>query len=195
MRPDISDQLTHFTSSESDEGAFTNLCNIVDHRGIRGGTASIRGGYPCVCFTEAPLNSLPGGFVNPAAYSRYSPFGIILDKHYLFDLGARPVIYGPAEEFHMLPGDMRWRHMRYEPTSSPPTDFTWERDWRLRVEELPIGPDVAGIVVPGEEWGQRLVDAHEEQQEWLIQEYSLILDSSVAEQYREDFRWKIYVMK
>lgn len=195
MRPDISDQLIHFTSGESTEDAFANLCNIVDQRRIYGGTTNIRGGYSCVCLTEAPLNSLPGGFVNPAAYSRYSPFGIIIDKTYLFDLGARPVIYGSSDEFNMIPEGMRWRHMRYEPTSNPPTDFTWEREWRLRAEELPIEPDFAGIVVPDEKWGQLLAEAHEEQQKCLVHEYALILNSSVAEQYHEDFRWNIFVMK
>lgn len=195
MRTDICDKLTHFTSGESEEDAFTNLCNIIDQQKIQGGRTSIRGGYPCVCFTEAPLDSLPGGFVNPAAYSRYSPFGIIFDKHHLYDCGARPVIYGSSDEFYMLPEEMRWRHMRYEPTSNPSTDFTWEREWRIQTEELPIGPENAGVVVPAEEWCCRLVDAHEEQQEWLVQEYSQVLASSVAEQYRGDFRWKIYVMR
>lgn len=95
----------------------------------------------------------------------------------------------------MLPDSMRWRHARYEPLSDPPTDFTWEREWRLPAEELPIGPEVAGVVVPGNEWAEWLISAHEEQQAWRVQEYALVLGSSVAEQYREDFRWKIYIME
>lgn len=195
MRFDISYQLTHFTTGDSEEDAFTNLVNIINQRTIVGSGDKIRGGYPCVCFTEAPLDSLSGRFVNPTAYSRYSPFGIIVDKRYLFDLGARPVIYGPSQDFTILPEELRWRYVKYDPTSDPPTDFTWEREWRIQAEELRIGPEMAGVVMPAGEWGRRLVDAQNEEQDWVVQQYSLLFDSTVAEQYREDFRWKIYLMK
>jgi len=194
MRLDISQKLTHFTSGESHEAAFENLCNIIAQREIRGTSTRIRGDYPCVCFTEAPLASLPGGFVNSTAYSQYFPFGIVLDKRYLFDIGARPVIYGPPEEFQILPESMRWRHVKYAPTSSPAVDFTWEREWRLLTNTLRIGPEKTGIVVPNQRWGERIIAAHGRQQNWLIQEYSLILGSCISEQYKEDFPWKIYVM-
>lgn len=78
-RSDISHQLIHFTRGESLEDAFSNLCRIVEDRTLRGSGTKIREGHVCVCFTEAPLALLPGGLVNPEAYSHYSPFGMVFD--------------------------------------------------------------------------------------------------------------------
>lgn len=194
MRPDMSDQLIHFTRGENYEDAFRNICRMVDECVITGGKEFWSGEH-CVCFTEAPLNSLPGGFVNSKTFSRYSPFGIICDRDHMFDLGARPVIYGPSEEVSLFPEHVRWRYMKYNPNESPPYDFTWEREWRIRACELKISPDMAGVVVPGPEWADRLVEAYEEKQDWHVEKYALVLDSSIAYQYREAFKWQIYIMK
>jgi hypothetical protein len=137
------------------------------------------------------LISLKDGLVNPNAYSRYSPFGVIFDKSWIFSLGGRPVIYEPEEEFALLPSQIQWRHVRYEPNGTPPIDFTWEREWRLRVDELNLNPVHAAIVVPDRTWANRLVSDHEKRQDWLVQEYSQIMDSLLAEQYREEFPWRI----
>jgi len=113
-RRDISDKLVHFTSGDSWEEAFQRLCNIIREMRILGTSEKIRGEYKCVCFSEAPLMSLPGGLVNPDAYSRYSPFGLVFDKSWIFAKGGRPVIYQTEEEFSILPEEIRWRHVRYE---------------------------------------------------------------------------------
>ena len=89
-RVDISDKIIHFTKGENEEEAFYNLCNIVDEGQILGTHEKIKGSYKCVCFSEAPITSLRDGLVNPAAYSRYSPFGILLEKSWLFDKGGDP---------------------------------------------------------------------------------------------------------
>jgi len=191
-RPDISDRLVHFTRGEALEDAFSNLCQIVDQRTLRGGGTHIKGGYTCVCFTEAPLASLQGGLVNPAAYSRYSPFGVVFDKSWVFASGGRPVIYQPDNEFDALSPAHRWRHMRYEPTATPPIDFSWEREWRLATPALAFDPAHAGIVLPVGDWADRLMDAHNEQQAWRIYEYSQVLEMDLAEQYREAFGWRIF---
>lgn len=194
MRPDMSDQLIHFTRGKNYEDAFGKICNMVDERVIYGGEEFWSGEH-CVCLTEAPLNSLPGGFVNPKSFSRYSPFGVIFDKDYMFRIGARPVIYGPSKEVSLFPNDVHWRYMKYDLDETPPHDFTWEREWRLRAQMLEISPDTAAIVVPGQEWADRLVDVYEEKQDWLVAEYAQVLESSVALQYRETFSWQIYTLK
>ena len=114
-RPDISDKLVHFTSGATACEAFERIRYVVSEQRLIGSGARIRGNYRCVCFTEAPLTSLQHGLVNPSVYSRYSPFGVLFDKQWVFDQGGRPVIYQPDAEFTLLPELLRWRHMRYEP--------------------------------------------------------------------------------
>lgn len=190
-RADISDKLIHFTSGESYEDAYRNLCTIFSSGRLLGSRKKIKGGYSCVCFTEAPLQSLVSGLVNPSAYSKYSPFGIIVEKVWLYKLGGRPVIYQSDEEFSSLPESLRWRHVRYEPHSIPPIDFTWEREWRIQVEELEIISKTAGLVVPDRNWANQLLEDHDARQTWLIEAYSLIMDSSIVQSWREDFAWRI----
>jgi hypothetical protein len=191
VRPDISDKLVHFTSGTDLEGAYRRLCQIIDDSRLLGSGGTIRGGYRCICFSEAPLISLGSGLVNPNAYSRYSPFGIIFDKSRIFSLGGRPVIYQPDAEFAILPPQLQWRHMRYEPDGTRPIDFSWEREWRLCTEELALDPAHCAVVVPDSRWASRLVSEHAERQEWLVQKYSQVMDSLLAEQYREGFPWRI----
>ena len=94
---------------DSDEEAFDVLQQIVQERCLCGGTGHIRGGYQCVCFTEAPQNT----FHN--VIGRYRPFGIRVSKKWLYQEGGRPVIYQSDQEYDALPESHRWRHVRYEP--------------------------------------------------------------------------------
>lgn len=64
----------------------------------------------------------------------------MVPKQWLYVQGGRPVIYQSDKEFYDLPEAIRWRHVRYEPASSPPIDFTWEREWRIQCRYLHIGP-------------------------------------------------------
>lgn len=194
-RNDISDKLVHFTSGDTLDDAFARLSQIVNERILRGGNGMIRGGYQCVCFTEAPLASLQGGLVNPDAYSRYSPFGVLFDKAEIFRLGGRPVIYQSDPEFQLLPNELRWRHMRYEPDADPPVDFCWEREWRVQTDSLEFDTAIAGLVLPDGAWLDRLVDAHHEQQEWRVYEYSFVVDRQLAELYREPFEWRVFLLE
>jgi len=65
-------------------------------------------------------------------------------------------------EYDSLPEAIRWRHMRYEPDANPPFDFSWEREWRVHINELPLEPAQASILVPSEEWAQALIREHNE---------------------------------
>jgi hypothetical protein len=129
--------------------------------------------------------------VNPSAYSRYSPFGILVEKQWIFEQGGRPVIYQSNAEFEFLPEQIRWRHMRYEPGT---VDFTWEREWRIRCNELHFSPNLAGIVVPTKKWADALIAEHDAEQDFEVYRYSQIMDELLAEQYRENFPWRIYVL-
>jgi hypothetical protein len=189
-RLDISDKVIHFTKGDNDEDAYSRLRAIVSERRVIASGNKIKGESPCVCFTEAPLSSLSGGLVNPKDFGRYSLFGLMFDKNWIFGLGGRPVIYQPDLEFQNLPDALKWRHMRYEPNGTPPIDFTWEREWRFNGELL-FNPGTTVIVVPNLSWAQRLEDEHDEEQEYEVRNYSLTLGETVAEMYRERFPWRI----
>lgn len=104
----------------------------------------IKGDYTCVCFTEAPVGKLAHIFSRRKDYGiRYSPFGIMFSKNYLYDAGARTVIYSPEGDFNILPESMKYRHVRYEPSNKFPVDHTWEREWRLHAKELKFNPAIA----------------------------------------------------
>jgi hypothetical protein len=194
-RDDISDKLIHFTRGGTLEEAFTNLRTIIDEGRLIGGNGFVKGGYKCVCFSEAPLAALEHGLLNSSAYSRYSPFGVMFEKKWIFEHGGRPVIYQPDAEYDVLPESYKWRHVRYEPHEEEPKDFTWEREWRVQTEELNFDPSVAAVVVPDRDWAERLIAEHESDQEFKTLQYSQIMDEELAKQYREAFDWLIYVLR
>jgi len=192
IRPDISDKLVHFTSpKEHWDEAYNRLKSILSDSSIKAGNEKIKGGHWCVCFTEAPLPYISGGLANKTGYSRYAPFGVMFDKKWVYRKGGRPVIYQADSEYDLLPAILRWRHVRYEPTSEPQIDFTWEREWRINCHELQFTPNDMVILLPNIEWRERLLLDHESDQDYLIRGYSLVLDEDIAEQYREDLPWRI----
>ena len=154
-RLDLSPYLIHFTSDESTEKAFKRLQKIIFEKRIIGNNRLIRGGYKCVCFSEAPISSLSNGLINPRYYSRYSPFGVLFPKSWIFSKGGRPVIYQTEEEFNSLPVSHKWRHVLYRPDLDETIDFSWEREWRIKCDYLEFGPDIAQIVVLDKFWAKQ----------------------------------------
>lgn len=155
-RSDLTKFLVHWTKGANYEEAFNTLRMIVSEKRLLGSGALIRGEWPCVCFTEAPETAFH------QVIGKYKPFGIQVPKSWLFRLGGRPVIYESNAEYDFLPEAIRWRHMRYEPDANPPFDFSWEREWRIHTNELPLEPVQASILVPGNEWAQALIREHVE---------------------------------
>ena len=190
-RFDLSDKLIHFTSGESPDHAFARLLSIIGERRLIGGKQMIRGGYKCVCFTEAPLEAFTGAFVSRVPFTRYSQFGVMFDKSWLYEWGGRPVIYEPEPDFFLLPEELRWRHVRFDLTPEQVVDFTWEREWRLRCDELPFSPSEATIIVPDERWTDALYSTHNADQDYLVEQYSLVIERDIAECLRTPFRWHV----
>lgn len=190
-RSDISDKVIHFTRGATYEDALECLLTIVGGGRLIGGNGMIRGGYRCVCFTEAPLPALADGFVNPASFTRYSPFGLMFDKAWVYMQGGRPVIYQADGEFNLLPKDMRWRHVHYDPVGAPPIDFTWEREWRIQTDNLVISPTDAALVVPDENWESSVRGIWDSQQDLQSESYSTLFEQTIVEQLRDPFPWRI----
>lgn len=194
-RQDISPYLVHFTSGASYEEAFVRLCKILTDRKLIAGSQYIKGKYCCVCFSEAPPSSLGDGLVNESSYSRYSPFGILVSKQWLYSLGGRPVIYESDQEYDQLPESHRWRHVLFELRERfGQTDFTWEREWRIRCDHLAFDQRSASIVVLDQSWADRLVREHDSEQDYLVRQYELIFDEP-ADDYRNAFSWKVWTLK
>jgi hypothetical protein len=195
-RPDISPYLVHFTSGESHDNAFIRLRKIISDRRLIAGSRFIKGDYPCVCFSEAPLTNLKSGLVNKDYYSRYSPFGIVVSKQWLFAQGGRPVIYQSAEEYSPLPETHRWRHVRYQPGDSDEViDFTWEREWRIKCDYLAFDQSTAKVVVLNQSWADRLISEHDKEEDYRSMEYRIIFDDEViVEAYRNPFQWTVLTL-
>lgn len=147
-RHDIGQYLFHFTKRTEKRTASSVLNSILKGKKIVGGKGFVLSNDPCVCFTEAPLLQLIQSFnlqsrKEPAP--RYEPFGIGILKSQLFQQGGRPVIYQKRDEFSLLPHELRFRHVTYDP---PTTDFTWEREWRIKCNEFAFKFEDVIVVVP-----------------------------------------------
>ena len=133
---------------------------------ILGSTQGIRGGYKCVCFTESPMAELAAVLslskiaADDHQRPRYEPFGIAVPKDWLFSKGGRHAIYQPGSEFELLPEELRYRHVRYEPHRG--IDHTWEREWRIKTEQLVLDPKKTLVVVPTAEEAYELTYGHSE---------------------------------
>lgn len=166
VRRDLGNLLFHFTTKPKEnvvikepnrttylsDNAPPVLYKILREGKLLGSSHWIRGGYKCICFTESPISELAALFSLSRIMSetedrpRYEPFGIAVTKEWLFAQGGRPVIYQPESEFELLPDELKYRHVRFEPQKG--IDHTWEREWRIKTEELKLDPKQTLVVVP-----------------------------------------------
>lgn len=191
-RIDITDSLIHFIKGSSLEESFDTLTKIIEEKRLLGSKNLIKGGFKCICFSEAPIECLENGLVNSGYYSKYSPFGIMVPKSWLFSKGGRPAIYQREDEFYKLCETQQWRHVTYEPDGYPPIDFSWEREWRIKKDVLHFSFNEASIIVPDKEWADK-VRSHYNNQEWEVFQYKRFIGREAA-QYREPFEWRIYTL-
>lgn len=137
----LSDYLYHFTKNAD---AFDTLRIILGE-----GELKDMGQKGVICFTEAPFPMLINMFgifmqyVNPL----YAPYGIAIKKSVLFELGARPVIYGTANQRCLLDTSIQWRFEPYHPVHH---DFTWLREWRIPLRSVSLNPDDCFVITEKE---------------------------------------------
>ncbi len=104
------------------------------------------GGHRGVCLFDAPPHEL-GHLLTPRNRRRYEPFGVAVDKRYAFTIGARPVIYIPANEAaSILDEDEMWRVVSIDLNRNPPIDWTFEREWRV-LGDLALAPQLSVALV------------------------------------------------
>ena len=163
-RKDISDYIYHWCKSEDRDlkESFDSLLSILKSNFICGSHAhTVKGcSDSVICFSETPfVEVLDGNF------GRYMPFGIAFSKKTIFDMGGRHVIYQSENDLENTPANMHWRHVTYNPLNNNTDnwrDFTWEREWRLKTEFLDLNLSIMVIVVPSNEWKEKLLDHYKE---------------------------------
>ena len=151
VRRDMSSLLFHFTRASAEASAMTVLDRILRDGKLQG-TGKWTEGLNCVCFTEAPIPEFAAIFslVEIAASGdqrpRYEPYGIAVTKEWLFRQGGRPVIYEHVTAFDTYADAQRYRLVPFDPQAG--IDFTWEREWRIRIDQLVLDPKNTLVVVP-----------------------------------------------
>ncbi len=110
-------------------------------------------GEPIVCFTEAPISEFAALFaLSSLARSdherlRYEPYGVAVSKSWLYAQGGRPVLYDGASASALLPKELRYRFVQFDPTGVEP-DVSWEREWRISSKRLMLDPKHSLVIVP-----------------------------------------------
>ncbi|MCA9033637.1 MAG: hypothetical protein KDA91_00845 [Planctomycetaceae bacterium] len=115
----------------ANRSALAVLMRILMDRKILASSEAIRGGYRMVAFTQVPLEQ----FRKRHCFRRhrhrfdFEPWGIAVRKRCLFELGARPVIYGDDNNWQEMDEfDRPWFQRR---TGKSGEQFDSEREWRL----------------------------------------------------------------
>ena len=162
IRDDLSDKLIHLTRDTDIKKGYESFLNIIKTKTLIGGSTDVKGPFKCICFTEAPITSLAQVIARQTNEMRYSPYGFMFSKEYLFSLGARPVIYEPDEEYEELPDKVKYRHVRFDLTNDKKVDWTWEREWRLKIDEFKISPKDLTLIVPTRKEINELIAKYQE---------------------------------
>ena len=126
---------------------------------------------PAVCFTEMPIAAFIEAGLNRGDLGQaMSPYGLVLPKTAMFELGARPAIYSLSDRpdvtwkhdgerrisTSQLPLSEQYRYVTYDPSSRQAIDWTHEREWRWPLRDRPdldpedLPPDMEDL------WGLEL---------------------------------------
>ena len=158
IRDDLSNKLIHLTKGTFLEAEIV-FRKILEEKKLRGSSKDIKGGHNVICFSEAPLSKLGLILANHNMCNmRYMPFGLMFEKKYLFDKGARPAIYQPSDEYEYLHKNQQFRHVRFEPNNK--IDWTWEREWRIQIDELPLDHENVTLIIPDRKWEKEFQKKH-----------------------------------
>lgn len=176
VRRDVGDLLFHFTRSIEPnkislsfstgqrrymDGSASSVLQKILHQEKLIGSSRWTSGEDVVCFTEAPIQEFNSVFslVSIASSAderpRYEPYGIAVSKKWLFEQGARPVIYDDENSSSKYPEALRYRFVPYDPTNG--IDYTWEREWRIKTKELNLDPKHTLVIVPTAEEAFQIV--------------------------------------
>ena len=108
---------------------------------------------PVICFADVRLEELPARQVFRPHLARwdFTPFGLAIDRNWLRDQGARPVIYGTDADWARLEMEDR-PFFQFTPDSADSHRIDWrtESEWRrvgdLDLRTIPL--DAIRVFVP-----------------------------------------------
>ncbi len=164
VRRDMSDLLFHFTRGKEpiwheSRGYRFNSADTASHiltkilrEGFLHGSSEWTYGKNTICFTEAPIQEFNSIFSLVSIASekhhrpRYEPYGVAVNKRWLFSQGGRPVIYDHPDFKTKYPDNFLYRFCPYDPENG--IDYTWEREWRIEMKELRLDSKHTLVIVP-----------------------------------------------
>ena len=155
VRRDMSDLLFHFTRGADGKSA-SSILDLILRGGKLRGTSNWSKPDKVVCFTESPIQEFNAIFSlssianSDHEHPRYEPYGIAVSKKWLYKQGGRPVIYDSKESQNEYSGALSYRFVPYNPECED-KDYTWEREWRIKTNELNLDPTSTLVIVPSAE--------------------------------------------
>jgi hypothetical protein len=121
-------------SPTADHSGLHTLLRIVQERRLIGSGRTIRGGYPVVSFTAAPVRELPGlrCFRTHRARWDFEPFAICVRREVLERRGVEPAIYGDEHTWSSLTETQRpfFQLSGERAADARHPDWSVEREWR-----------------------------------------------------------------
>lgn len=70
------------------------------------------------------------------------------------------MFYQSEHDYAKLPPELQHLHVRFDLSYLPPTDHSWEREWRLKADELPFTPDDVSLILPNRAVLDVMVEHH-----------------------------------
>jgi hypothetical protein len=102
-----------------------------------------------VCLSESPLEHLRWLLSN----LQWPPWGLLLRRQTVYDLGGGPVWYARTEQLTALPPELRAWAVRFE-TGAYRSDWLHEREWRIPVPTttpvLQLPPNSVPVILVGD---------------------------------------------
>src|SRR5690606_35273332 len=102
--------------------------------------------------------------------------------------------YQPDTDYLGLSESNSWRHVRYEPDQDPPVDFSWEREWRIKTDELALPAEEVFLILPGRGWARELELEHEHNEHGRIQMEMLAYGDWMAFQNPDPFHYRYSII-
>lgn len=155
---------------------FQVLKKILTEKKIIGSNQNgfIIGESRAVCFQDIPLYGVCQNTYHEQMYRgqlggtiRYLPMGLTFEKEYLFNKGARPVLYEQKEiAKKILPDSEWWRIVNYDLSDNKfIIDWTHEREWRM-LNDFDFDLNEAILIMPNymdyaeikEKFGDEILD-------------------------------------
>ncbi|CCG89146.1 hypothetical protein [Erwinia piriflorinigrans] len=148
LRADLSNKLIWWIKPGRGETPLGDLLHLLQRGRLHGEQpAYIYGKRRCIAFSETPLIQAARLLLNARqAGINFAPYGLLFDRNALYRQGARQTIHQPLDELALLHQDHYFRHVTLSPDEG--VDFTWKREWRLPVDELPFSADTCTLILP-----------------------------------------------